>query len=64
MHSRAGMSATTALADALRYLAAPKVGPGAGGRVGLAVALAVGLHAWNWDHSVRLSVWEKEPENI
>ena len=64
LHSRAGMSATTAIASALRYLAAPKVGLGAGRRVGLGVALAMGLHDWDWNHSVRLPVREKETEKI
>ena len=62
LHSRAGMSATTAIARALRYLAARKVGLDAVGRVGLGVAIAVGLHAWDWNHGVLLPVWETETE--
>ena len=64
LHSRAEIYATTALAGASGYLAARKVGLGAGGRVGLGVALAVGLRAWAWNHGVRLPVWEKETEKI
>ena len=64
LHLRAEIYATTALAGASGYLAARKAGLGAGGRVGLRVALAVGLSAWAWNHGVRLPIWEKETEKI